>query len=152
MKKFLAFLFLVGFVMYRNPPPIRNISPGNHIVDSFPNCTVGSFYAPIKCILRSNSNLMVELIGQEGYNNLTSNQPYIPITTYNLKGEDMMLYHINLTQHYDQINGPCHVVTRNDNEHLIFTEWTYVYPSFWKHILYIISKYGGRDSLIVGYD
>ncbi len=152
MREIWSFFFLVGFVISRiPPPPIRNISPGNHIVDSFPNCTEGSFSAPLKCILRSSSKLTVELIGQEGYNNLTSNQPYIPIETYNLK-EDMILYHINLTQHYDQINGPCHVVTKNENGYFVATEWNYVYPPFWRHILYIISKYGGRDSFVFSYD
>lgn len=137
---------LIGVIIWRNPPPIRNIYPGSNVVDSFSNCTNGSFNAPIEYVIRGSSNVIVELLDQEGHDNMTTGLAYKPITNYQL--EPMIQYHINLTRHYHQINSSCYVVTINNNPYLIAFKWRYIYRPIWEYISDLVRTNGGVNMFI----
>jgi len=148
MKEFLFFVVLMGYLIYRTPGPVRNIYPASYVVDTFTHCTnrKEGLGTPIYYTITTSSYIVVDLLDDENYKNMTKTRNYTSIKTYDLA--PMINYNINLTKYYHKINGTCHIVTRNNNGHIVFTKWRYLYPPLWKYILYIMSKDRDRYNLI----
>jgi len=149
MRSLVFLLVIVGFVIFRNQS-LRNIFPGSYIVDKFNRCTneTDNFVAPTAYIITpSYGNITVFLMDDENYYNMECGYNYTTIKTYHLKS--MINYHINLTKHYHNINGPCHIVTKNNNDYHLAINSKYLYPPFWKHLIYIATK---EDVYFYGFD
>lgn len=151
MKEFVLFVLLMGFVIWRYPPQIKNIYPGTYVVDSFVNCSYGSFTAPTKYSIKASSSLVVELLNTSGYNNMTDGLSYEPINRYQLM-RPTIYYHINLTRHYHKINGTCYIALWNNNPYVVAYKWRYIYRPIWDYISSILRENGGIDLFLNTYN